>query len=329
MNTEENPRLLDNFHYFDQHPTLADFRQVVLSGFRSKPKRLPPWLLYDLRGSQLFDQIVEHADYYPPDAEREIFKSFGSEIAKEVGDDTLVIEPGAGSCNKVRWLIEAGFSIKRYLPIEISSEILKENASKLAGQHPGLEVFALATDYLRQIQWPTGVWENVRRTIVFFPGTSIGNYEPQEAQSLLDYFRHWIPGDGGLLIGVDNPKDAAIMERAYDDRDGLSAEFNLNLLDRIASAFEQPSLRSEFEHHSVYNAASQRMEMHLKAKRKFRMRLGEEVFRFEAGETIHTENSYKYGPDQFTSLALQAAFGEPRIWSDSRSYFYVYYFPAA
>ncbi len=325
--TDSEP-LLPNLQVYDCRPTLADLRQVVLEGLHRKPKQLPPWLFYDQRGSKLFDQIVAHPDYYPPDAERTIYQLHGAAIARELGRELLLIEPGAGSCLKIRWLLAAGIDVRRYLPIEVSGDNLIEHVYRLATDYPQLYIQALIANYREQIVWPPDIRQGTRRTVVFFPGSSIGNYELDEAQELLHFFRHWIPDEGGLLIGVDNPKDIATLERAYNDRDGLTAAFNLNALERIAQAFGVPNLPAEFTHEARYNEAQQRIEMHLVARRKIRFKLGEDTIRFEAGESIHTENSYKYTAEQFEALARQAAFEAPICWRDERERFTVFYFPA-
>ena len=324
--TDSEP-LPRNLQVYDYHPNLADFRQVVLQGLHRKPKQLPPWLFYDRRGSELFDQIVAHPDYYPPDAERAIYQHHGAEIARELGEEVLLIEPGAGSCVKIRWLLEAGVDVRRYLPLEVSGDNLRQHAIALAGEYPDLSIQALIVNYREAIHWPPQVREDTRRTVVFFPGSSIGNYELDEVEELLFFFRHWIPGEGGLLIGVDNPKDIATLERAYNDRDGLTAAFNLNVIDRISAAFGVASFKDEFTHQARYDSTLQRIEMHLVARRKFRIKLGEDTIRFEADESIHTENSYKYRADQFEALARTAAFDTPTTWRDPHELFTVFYFP--
>jgi dimethylhistidine N-methyltransferase len=313
----------------EHRPSRADLLMDVLEGLSAPHKRLPPKLFYDARGSRLFEGICETPEYYPARTETGILRRYAPEIAEAVGPDCLLIEPGSGAMDKVRWLLNA-LRPAAYLPLDISGEQLRAAAHRLAADHPWLPIHAACLDYSRgldRLDWsrlPAG-----RKKIVFFPGSTIGNFEPAEAAEFLRQAARLTAPDGGLLIGVDLKKDPELLHRAYNDRRGITREFNLNLLHRINAELDADFDVDGFYHYAFYHARKGRIEMHLVSRSPQEVRLAGETIRFTDGETIHTENSYKYTTEEFQTLARRAGFREAGCWTDPDRLFSVQYFEVA
>lgn len=320
--TNSNQNLIQ---YTDLHPPELDTGAVVLAGLRGKPKSIPPKFFYDTRGSRLFDEICAQPEYYPPDAEREILRERGEEIAEMVGTDHLLVEPGAGSSIKIRLLLDE-LRPRAYLPMDIAGEHLKSSAQRLADDYPWLDVHAARTDFTHALEIPQRV-PSARR-VVFFPGSSLGNFEPGEAIEFLNEIRELVGDDGGLLIGIDTKKDPAILNAAYNDAAGVTARFNLNLLHHLRRELDIRLDPEGFQHYAFYNEALGRIEMHLIAEQAQEVALRGERVPIAKGENIHTENSYKYDPDEFAHLARQAGLRREKYWTDSRDLFSVHYLRA-
>lgn len=307
--------------FFDYRPTPADVRAEVLEGLGSPVKRLSPKLFYDQRGSQLFDAITELPEYYPTRTEIGILREFGSEMADLLGRDNVLIELGSGSSLKIQTLL-AALQPRVYMPVDISKEHLLESAHALAERFPGLSIRAACADYSAPFKLPLEPdWTDLA---AFFPGSSIGNFNPDDARLLLGRVARLLGLGGRLLIGVDLPKDPAILNAAYDDAQGVTAAFNLNLLTRINRELEGDFDLEAFAHRAFFNIAESRIEMHLVSLIDQRVSVAGEGFAFRAGETIHTESSYKYGVEAFKQLAAEAGFVSEQVWTDPAGLFSVH-----
>ncbi|TVP87273.1 MAG: L-histidine N(alpha)-methyltransferase [Thioalkalivibrio sp.] len=307
--------------FHDLHPTEADFRREVLTGLRERPRRIAPKFFYDERGSKLFDAITEAPEYYVTRTESEILQQRAEEIAEAVGTGGLLLEPGGGSCAKVRILLQ-GLEPCAYVPMDISRNHLRMAAEEVAADFPWLEVHAAHTDFTRRMEVPPTAPDGPR--VAFFPGSSIGNFHPEQAVDFIAAVADLVGPGGHFLIGVDLRKEKALLEAAYDDAQGVTAAFNLNLLERINRELGGDFDLQYWRHRAVYNEVKGRVEMHLVSAREQSVRIGEEVFDFDADETIHTENSYKYGLDEFEGLARRAGMKAVGVWTDQRGLFSVH-----
>ncbi len=317
---------LPNFFFHDLHPAPEDFHAEVIAGLRGENKRLPPKLFYDEQGSQLFDAITRLPEYYPTRTEIGLLQRHGPDMAGLVGDDGLLLELGSGSNIKIRILLEA-LRLQAYAPIDISREFLRLSAGAIAQDHPALQVHAICTDYSKPIELPR-CFDTERRT-VFFPGSSIGNFEPEQARELMQRVAALLGPDGRLLIGVDLKKDPERLHAAYNDSQGITACFNLNLLTRLNRELDADFDVSAFRHHAFYNEPLGRVEMHLIATIRQRVRVDGCCFEFQTGESIHTENSYKYSVDEFQALAAQAGLIGEAVWQDDDALFSIHCLKAA
>lgn len=314
--------------FHDYHPQVADLRAEVLDGLSRPRKRLPPKLFYDRHGSQLFDAITELPEYYPTRTEIGILRRDGREIADAMGRGQLLVELGSGSSLKIQVLLEA-LQPALYMPVDISKEHLLASAEILAGRFPGLEVHAVCADYSGPFDLPLEGYDGERAA--FFPGSSIGNFEPTEAVALLARIGQLLGRGGCLLIGVDLVKDLKVLEAAYNDAQGVTADFNLNLLTRINRELGADFDLDAFEHRAFFNpdpgsggaVSPGRIEMHLISRADQRVRIDGRDLDFAAGETIHTECSYKYRLSEFVDLAREAGFTTERVWTDPLGLFSV------
>ncbi|MDD5578537.1 MAG: L-histidine N(alpha)-methyltransferase [Methylobacter sp.] len=312
-----------SFHDFQ--PEVESFRQAVLDGLSRKPKQIPPKFFYDETGSKLFEAILEQPEYYIPHIERKLLQTHADEFAALIKPGAVLIEPGSGSCEKVQLLLESVLPAA-YVPMDISGAFLQQSACDLGQQFPWLPIYAACLDFTQKMILPQDVPQG--RRVVFIPGSSIGNFEPLEAQHFLAGIHRLVGKEGGLLVGVDRKKDPAILNAAYNDAAGITAEFNLNLLDRINSELDGNFARDKFGHYAYYNGHLGRIEMHLVSLKAQQVTISGEDFRFTAGEYVHTENSYKYSPDEFINLANAGGFKHQKIWSDNHHYFSIYFLEA-
>lgn len=307
--------------FHNLRPAGLSLREAVLRGLAKPQKSIPPKFFYDARGSALFDTICEQPEYYPPTVERRILAEQAEEIASLVGPGRMVIEPGAGSAEKVQLLLDA-LRPTAYVPMDISCDYLRDTAECLADSYSWLPVHAVCVDFAHSLPVPETA-PNADR-LVFFPGSSLGNFEPHEALGFLRMCRETVGAGGMMLIGVDTKKDHAILNAAYNDAAGVTAAFNRNLLQRIRRELGSDCRLDRFDHHAFYNAAAGRVEMHLVSTCEQQLRVDGQSFRFAKGESLHTECSYKYAPDEFMVLARQAGFGCMRHWLDADRLFAVY-----
>ncbi|HEY9626194.1 MAG TPA: L-histidine N(alpha)-methyltransferase [Coleofasciculaceae cyanobacterium] len=307
--------------FYDFHPAVDDFRTAVLQGLTQPQKAIAPQFLYDKRGSELFDQICLLEEYYLTRTEVQILQDNATEIATLLGDSVL-IELGSGSSQKVRILLEAAPQIKTYVALDISRQHLYESCKALMQDHRQLETIAICTDYMRSLQIPDlPVLQNQR--VGFFPGSSIGNLEPDEAVEFLKNLAS-VLGSGALLIGVDLKKSKEILEPAYDDAKGISAAFALNLLTRINRELGANFNLDHFSYDAFYNPIG-RIEMRIVSLKNQVVQFEEMSVPFGQGETLRTEHSYKYSVEEFQALATRAGLQPKQVWTDSQQLFSVHY----
>ena len=308
-------------NFYDFHPELADFRAEVTSGLRQQPKSLSPKFFYDKAGSELFDAITELPEYYPARTEIDILEQHGDDMARLLGQQCLLLELGSGSSRKIRVLLDA-LQPSVYMPMDISREHLIGSAEALAADYPQLEVHAACADYSGEFEIPYGPAHLPRAA--FFPGSSIGNFEPVAAAELLQRVAEHLGEGGRLLIGVDLKKDPQRLQRAYDDDAQVTAAFNLNLLQRINRELAGDFDLRQFSHRALYNQQLGRIEMHLVSLADQTVSVADERFEFVAGETIHTESSYKYSVEEFQQLADWAGYRAEQVWTDAEQLFSVH-----
>lgn len=305
-------------------PDTATLRHDVLAGLHDQPRRLPCKYFYDQAGSRLFDRICELPEYYLTRTELGILRRHAAEMAACLGEDCLLIEYGSGSSVKTRLLLDALASPAGYVPIDISGEHLAQAAAQLAAAYPGLEVLPVCADYSNGHPVPVPR-RPVRRRVGFHPGSTLGNLEPVEARDFLQRVARNCGPDGGLLLGIDLVKDAAILQAAYDDDAGVTAAFNLNLLRRLNRELGADFRLDRFRHRARWNDVAERMEMHLVSLRAQTVTVAGIAIDFAAGETIHTENSHKYRLPQFAEFAATAGLRLERTWQDDAGWFAVCY----
>lgn len=296
------------------------FASDVLAGLTQQPKQLSPKYFYDAAGSDLFEQITRLPEYYPTRTELGILRDRGAEIAAIIQEDAALIEFGAGATTKVRLLLEnCGFAA--YVPVDISGDFLTAQAESLRHDFPDLAVHPVIADFTTAFSLPRAI--DGKPKVGFFPGSTIGNFEPHEACRFLRSARE-ILGTGALMIvGVDLEKDERILHAAYNDAAGVTARFNLNLLLRINRELGGNFDLSAFAHRAIYNREQHRIEMHLVARKPQTVRLLGTTIAFRAGESIHTENSYKYSIARFGALARGSGWSVQTVWTDASEMFSV------
>lgn len=317
-----------NTTLLDLSPAVATFRADVLRGLRRPHKRLPCKYFYDERGSRLFDAICKLPEYYPTRTELGILRQSAKAMARCIGPKVALIEFGSGSSVKTRLVLDALDHPAAYLPVDISREHLAASAARLAAAYPDLNVKPVCADFTRRVHLPPNLPKGVRR-VVYFPGSTIGNLGPPAAHRLLCGMVRLVGKSGGVLIGFDLKKDPRVLERAYDDAAGVTADFNRNILERINRELDGSFDLSSFRHHALYNPKLGRMEMHLVSDRQQVVRIGGESIEFADGEGIHTENSYKFSITQFRADAEQAGLHARREWTDEHNWFCVMYLTAS
>jgi len=309
--------------FYDLHPEPTDFHAEIMQGLSANPRFIAPKFFYDERGSQLFTGICKTEEYYPTRTETAIIRDNIDDIVTQLGTDCILVEPGSGDSTKVRGFLEA-LQPHAYLPMDISSDFLQHEASKLASEFPWLEVHAVCTDFTTSLELP--FMPEGKHRVAFFPGSTIGNFTPEEAEVFLGDIAYMVGSDGGLLIGVDLVKDPAVLNAAYNDAVGITAKFNLNLLNRINRELGADFNLEQFSHRAFFNEQESRIEMHLVSEIAQRVSISDCCFDFEADETIHTENSYKYSIDAFQAMAIRAGFNPVKVWTDTDKLFSVHYF---
>lgn len=296
----------------------------VLEGLSLPQKSLSPKFFYDQRGSQLFDAICELPEYYLTRTELGIMRAHIDEIVALVGPRASLIEFGSGSSLKTRMLLGRLEQLAAYVPVDISREHLMAAVASLAADYPDVEVWPVLADFTQPFELPDPTVMPLRN-IVYFPGSTIGNFSPQQAHNLLKVMHVEAGDDGALLIGVDLQKDPTVIERAYNDDAGVTAEFNLNMLSRLNREFGANFNPDLFRHRAIYDEEFGRIELSLVSKCEQIVRVENSTFRFEKGEELLTEHSHKYTPEQFSQMAELAGFVVDTVWTDPGQLFSVQY----
>lgn len=324
MLTKSKPETLhrsSSIAFYDFHPQFDSMLNEVWQGLSESQKTLPPKFFYDETGSKLFDQICKLEEYYPTRTEMAILETHAEEIASLCGDNVSLIELGSGSSKKIRILLDA-MKPSAYLPLDISKDHLISSSHQLAEDYPWLEVHAACVDY--STAWKLPYQSGLGKRVAFFPGSSIGNFNPENALNLLKEVAQLVGKNGDLLVGVDRIKADKILNAAYNDSKGITAKFNLNLLTRINNDLNANFNVEQFKHHAFFNQKLNRIEMHLISTVAQSVEIAGKTFNFEKDETIHTENSYKYSYDSFLELAAKAGFKCRQHWSDDQDWFSVF-----
>jgi dimethylhistidine N-methyltransferase len=312
----------------DLEPELERLRDDVLAGLRRRPRTLPCKYFYDERGSRLFEKICELDEYYLTRTELVILERSVAEMARCLGPGCMLIEPGSGSGTKTRLLLEALESPVAYVPVDISRDVLLRSSESIDGAHPELEVLPVCADFTQPFALPTPRRRPARR-VVYFPGSTIGNFDPPEVVRFLARLRELCAPGGAVLVGADLRKDRKVLEAAYDDAAGVTAEFNLNLLLRVNRELGADFDLGRFRHRAVWDEGRGRVEMHLVSTAAQTVRVDGESFSFAPGEEIHSESSYKYDLEGFAGLAAAAGLAVARVWLDERRWFSVQYLTEA
>lgn len=299
-----------------------EFASAVLHGLSRPQKTLPCRFFYDARGSELFEEITRLPEYYPTRTEAAILEAHAAEMAAGVPDGGVLIEFGSGSSRKTETLLRHLTQLRAYVMIDVSDSALQDAKNRLATRFPALDVRPIVADFSYPVALPADLADSHRTG--FFPGSTIGNLNPVEAQRLLRVFRGVLSPGSRLIIGVDLKKDLSILLPAYNDAAGVTAAFNLNLLARINREIAPAFDLDAFRHEAIYNARDGRIEMHLVSTRDQDVSIAGHTFHFRKGETIHTENSYKYTVPQFQDLARAADWLPHRVWTDKNALFSVH-----
>ena len=307
------------------------FLDDVLEGLSRSQKTLPCKYLYDEKGSQLFEQICEVPEYYVTRTESQLYQYYAQEMAGYIGDKALIIEPGAGSVKKIALLLAALNKPAGFVPMDISPEILQSSSEALSQQFPELDINPVVVDFLDRKALATllsrlPIEPVAKKRVIFFPGSTIGNFSPEAAQAFLSSFSAQLKTGDGLLIGVDLIKGSDVLENAYNDAAGVTADFNLNLLQRINNELEGKFSLEQFAHKALFNQDKHRIEMHLVSTMDQRIDIAGQTIHFTQSETIHTESSYKYSIDSFSELAGKAGYQHEKTWKDADGLFGVHYF---
>jgi dimethylhistidine N-methyltransferase len=315
-----------NVSFCNEHPAAGDSREELLAGLTQAQKVINPKYFYDEKGSQLFDRITRLPEYYPTRTEIDILTRHRQEISEACETGCLFIEPGSGSCEKARLLLD-DLQPSAYVPVDISADFLLQAATQLGKEYPWLAIRAVCADFNHSWSFvddlPTG------KRVVFYPGSTIGNLEPDNALTFLKRVRAMVGEDGGVLIGVDLHKSSSRLTAAYNDAQGVTAEFNRNVLTSINGLLDADFDPAMFAHHAFYNSDQRRIEMHLVSELAQTVRCNGSHIEFDEGETIHTESSYKYTLAGFTKLAAGAGLSLEQSWLDDEELFSVHYLSAA
>jgi dimethylhistidine N-methyltransferase len=304
----------------DNQPGLDRFYSEVITGLLKPQKELPSKYFYDETGSLLFDQICDLDEYYIPRTEIRIMKSHIDEITQIMGPHVLLMEYGSGSSVKTRILLDNLIDPACYVPIDISREQLVNSANEITSRYHDLEILPVCADYTTTLEMPHPQQKNYR-PVIYFPGSTIGNFDPLPAKHFLEHVSAILGKDGGLLIGFDLKKDPNILHRAYNDSSGITAAFNYNLLHRINNELDGDFQIDNYTHYAFYNPEKSRVEMHLLSLKDQVIHLKKMNIPVRKGESIWTESSYKFTIDEFIDLATSAGLKSERVWTDENEWF--------
>lgn len=303
------------------------FFEDVIDGLGKTQKTLPCKYFYDDEGSRLFEEICELEEYYVTRTELALLNQIKEELSSLIGPNASIIEPGAGAGIKIQTLLKALDSPHNYVPMDISSDFLFYSAQIIQQRFPDIEVFPIQGDFTQPVEWVDN--KQSGKGIVFFPGSTIGNFEPEQAIEFLRNMSRLIGKKGALIVGVDLMKDAKILEAAYDDKQGITAQFNKNLLTRINQQLNGQFKLDQFDHKAIVNLEKQRVEMHLVSQQEQQVTINGQPIDFKCGESVHTENSHKYTQDSFVKIATQAGLHREKTWSDENGLFSIHYLTLA
>ncbi|RDB33974.1 L-histidine N(alpha)-methyltransferase [Exiguobacterium sp. RIT594] len=311
---------------FDMYTDQQNMLQEVLHGLAQPQKVLQAKYFYDQTGSELFERITQQPEYYLTRTEIDILSEHQAAIADCIGPVHTLIEYGSGSSRKIKSLLSSLHQLEQYMPIDISKDFLIQSAHQLSQDYPGLRIKAVCGDYSAPLHLPV---EDKQKKVIFFPGSTIGNFNPQEAAAFLQQSSQLLEKGDGFLIGIDTKKETDLLHAAYNDRAGVTAQFNLNILRHINETLGGTFDAELFEHVAFYNEQQGRIEMHLKSRINQIVTIADQRFPFKEGETIHTENSYKYSQEEFQRLAKQNGFTPIRCFMDAKHQFSVHYLEKA
>ncbi len=304
-------------------PLVQSFLEEVLLGLGQDAKQLPCKYLYDQRGSELFEKITQLDEYYPTRTEHAIIEQYAVEMAAQIGEGAMLVEFGSGSSTKTRVLLDAlKESLAAYVPVDISDEHLLATAQSLRKAYPNLEILPLVADFTDHLQLPKAS-QPVSHAAVFFPGSTIGNFTPDAAKRMLDRIAHIVGIEGGLLIGIDLQKDIGMIEAAYNDSDGVTDQFILNVLHRINGELDGDFDVDQFRHKAVYDRRHGRVELFVVSNRKQKVSVGDHQFEFAKDEHMLAEYSHKYTVKGFAEMAATAGFSLHKYWTDDDRLFAV------
>jgi len=329
MAPDDSPPISPLAFFKDDAPRVDDLRAAVLTGLAQPQKSLPPKFFYDEAGAALFEDITRTEEYYLTRTELALLEAIMPTVADLAGPRSVVIEPGGAASTKIRVVLDHLTRPAGYIPIDISRAHLIETARRIAESYPDIAVGAVCADFLDVAGLPPAADGIGGRRLGFFPGSTIGNFAPDQAVTILKWFGTIVGPDGALLIGVDVKKDRAVLDAAYNDRAGVTAAFNRNLLHRINRELGADIEVDSFDHVAFFNERLGCIEMHLRSRRAQRVTIGGQAFDFAADETIHTENSYKYDPAEFAELAGRAGLRAAHHWTDPAQQFSVHYLAGA
>ncbi|WP_411816905.1 L-histidine N(alpha)-methyltransferase [Hyphococcus sp. DH-69] len=307
-------------YFLDLHPDLGDFHADAIEGLSKKQKCISPKYFYDERGSKIFNGITEVREYYPTRTERQIFLENAQDITDAIGSGASIFEYGSGSSEKIEWLVKGLKDPMAYVAMDISRDHLIESASVMAEQLP-IPVAAICADFHAPISFPEGILPQPEHWLGYFPGSTIGNMLPETAVGFLRRASDTLGENARFLIGVDLVKDKSVLEAAYDDDQGITAKFNLNLLVRMQRELGARIDLDHFEHYAFYNEQLSRIEMHLRATQPTEIVIDDHVFSFAKDETLHTENSHKFTLEKFSQLVNQTPWHVEKSWTDPKGWF--------
>lgn len=316
MSEPRRPRLIDR-----QHDESTGRRDELIAGLLAPAASIAPKFLYDALGSRLFEAITELEEYYPTRTEADIFSTYASEIASAVGLGCTLVDLGAGNCAKAASLFPS-LAPARYVAVDISVDFLTCALDYLQFRHPGMDITGIGSDFSKSLDLPDEIGSGPR--VLFYPGSSIGNFTPDDALVFLRQARAASQA-GGLLIGIDLVKEQAVLDNAYDDALGVTAAFNLNLLNAVNRLLGANFSLRDFRHIAFFNGEQSRIEMHLEARQTTTVTWPGGERRFISGERIHTENSYKYTVDRAKQLLADAGFQQTRCWTDEKGWFALFW----
>lgn len=324
--TKHRSKMDQGIFFYEKDLGQSEAKSEILHGLRAKQKTISAKYFYDQKGSALFEAITQLSEYYPTRTEIRLLKKHQQDIQQAVGKDSVVLEYGSGSSTKIRLLLDA-LKPKAYVPMDISKDFLFESAIELKQLFPWLEIHATCLDYYKELMLPTSLpypMQSGLKKVGFFPGSSLGNFEPKQAMEFLKQARETLGTGGNLIIGLDLVKDTRLLNAAYNDSEGVTAQFNLNILNHLNDIGEGSFNTEHFEHYAYYNSDKQRIEMHLISLFDQVVTLFGERLSFKQHEHIVTEHSYKFTIEGFTDFAKQAGFEVEQVWSDMGENFAVF-----